>query len=134
MPANGAFSIRVKPSDEGKRLDVLVASYLSDCTRTFAAGLINAEHIRVDGQPRKPAYRVKSGQKISGDVPPPVAVEFKPEPIPIDILYEDDHIIVVNKQVFVQVSFCGIGGIPGYAVAAAVVASGKLSAVFSHFK
>jgi 23S rRNA pseudouridine1911/1915/1917 synthase len=98
MPANGAFSIRVKPSDQGKRLDVLVASFLSDCTRTFAAGLIGAEHIRVDGQPKKPGYRVKSGQRISGVIPPPVPVEFKPEPIPIDILYEDDHVIVVNKQ------------------------------------
>jgi 23S rRNA pseudouridine1911/1915/1917 synthase len=98
MPANGAFSIRVKPSDKDKRLDVLVASLLSDCTRTFVAGLIVAEHIQVDGQPKKPGYRVKSGEKISGVIPPPVSIEFKPEPIPIDILYEDDHIIVVNKQ------------------------------------
>jgi len=98
MPAKGDFSIRVKPADEDKRLDVLVAELLSDCTRTFVAGLIAAEHIRVDGQPKKPGYRVKSGQKISGVIPPPVPIEFKPEPIPIDILYEDDHIIVVNKQ------------------------------------
>jgi 23S rRNA pseudouridine1911/1915/1917 synthase len=101
MPAKGAFSIRVKPSDKDKRLDVLVASLLSDCTRTSIAGLIVAEHIQVDGQPKKPGYRVKSGEKISGVIPPPVPpdpVKFKPEPIPIDILYEDDHIIVVNKQ------------------------------------
>ena len=98
MPAKGAFRIRVKSSDEDKRLDVLVASLLSDCTRTFAAGLIVAEHIQVDGQPKKPGYRVKSGQKISGLIPPPDTVEFKPEPIPLDILYEDDHVIVVNKQ------------------------------------
>lgn len=98
MPATGAFSIRVKPADEDKRLDVLVASLLSDCTRTFAAGLIADQHIQVDGLPKKPAYRVKSGQKISGLIPPPVKVKFQPEPIPIDILYEDDHIIVVNKQ------------------------------------
>jgi 23S rRNA pseudouridine1911/1915/1917 synthase len=98
MPANGAFSIQVKPSDEGKRLDVLVASLLSDCTRTFVSGLIAREHVQVDGYPKKPGYRVKSGEKISGTIPPPVPVEFKPEPIAIDILYEDDHIIVVNKQ------------------------------------
>ena len=97
MPANDAIRIRVSPSDEGKRLDVLVASFLSDCTRTYVAGLIGAGHIRVDGHIRKPGYRVKSGQKVSGVIPPPVAVEFKPEPIPIEILYEDDHIIMVNK-------------------------------------
>ena len=101
MSAKGAFSIRVKPSDQDKRLDVLVASLLPDCTRTFVAGLIVAEHIQVDGQPKKPGYRVKSGQKISGLIPAPVSpvsVKFKPEPIPLDILHEDDHIIVVNKQ------------------------------------
>jgi 23S rRNA pseudouridine1911/1915/1917 synthase len=98
MPAKGAFSIDVKPADENKRLDVLVASLLSDCTRTFVAGLIVAEHVQVDGQSKKPGYRVKSGQKISGVIPPPVSIKFKPEPIPIDILFEDDHIIVVNKQ------------------------------------
>jgi 23S rRNA pseudouridine1911/1915/1917 synthase len=98
MPAKGAFRFRVKPSDEDKRLDVLVTSLLSDCTRTFIAGLIAAEHIRVDGRPKKPGYRVKSGENISGVIPAPVCVQFKPEPIPIDILYEDEHIIVINKQ------------------------------------
>ena len=101
MPAKGSFRFRVKPSDEDKRLDVLVTSLLSDCTRTFVAGLIVAEHIRVDGRPKKPGYRVKSGENISGIIPPPappVSGKFKPEPIPIDILYEDEHIIVINKQ------------------------------------
>ena len=42
MPADSAFSIRVRPSDEGKRLDVVLASLLTDCTRTFVAGLIAA--------------------------------------------------------------------------------------------
>jgi 23S rRNA pseudouridine1911/1915/1917 synthase len=98
MPADSAFSIRVKRSDEGKRLDVLLASLLTDCTRTFVAGLIAAEHVRVDGRPKKPGYRVKSGENVSGAIPPPVPVAFKPEPIPLEILYEDEHIIVVNKQ------------------------------------
>ena len=98
MPAESAFSIRVRPSDEGQRLDVLLASRLSDCTRTFAAGLIADEHVRVDGSLKKPGYRVKSGENISGSIPAPVPIEFKPEPIPINILYEDDHIVVVNKQ------------------------------------
>jgi 23S rRNA pseudouridine1911/1915/1917 synthase len=98
MPADSAFSIRVKPSDEGKRLDVLLATLLADCTRTFVSGLIAAEHVRVDGHPKKPGYRVKSGENISGAIPLPVPVEFKPEPIPLNIVYEDDHIVVVNKQ------------------------------------
>ena len=98
MPADSSFSIRVRPSDEGQRLDVLLASLLSDCTRTFVAGLIADEHVQVDGRPKKPGYRVKSGENISGTIPAPVPIEFKPEPIPIDIIHEDDHIVVVNKQ------------------------------------
>ncbi len=98
MPANGAITFRVKPSDEGKRLDVFVASQLSGRTRTFVARLISDEHLRVDGRPQKPAYRVKSGDTISGIIPAPVPVELKAEPIRLDILHEDDHIIVINKQ------------------------------------
>jgi len=98
MPAKGAFNIRVKPSDEAKRLDVLVASFLAEYPRTFVAELIVDEHIHVDGRPKKPGYRVKSGEQISGIIPPPEPVEFKPEPIRLDILFEDEHIIVVNKK------------------------------------
>lgn len=98
MPIKGAFSFRVKPSDAGKRLDVLAASFLSDHTRTFVAGLIIDEHIRVDGRPKKPGYRVKSGETISGVIPPPQPVDFKAEPIALEILFEDKHIIVINKQ------------------------------------
>ncbi len=98
MPADSAFSIRARPSDEGQRLDVLLASLLSDCTRTFVAGLIADGHVRVDGRPKKPGYRVKSGENISGTIPAPVPIDFKPEPIPIDIIHEDDYIVVVNKQ------------------------------------
>ena len=98
MPAKSAFNIRVKPSDEAKRLDVLVASFLAQYPRAFVARLIVDEHIRVDGRPKKPGYRVKSGEQISGVIPPPENGEIKPEPIPLDILFEDEHIIVVNKK------------------------------------
>lgn len=98
MPSNGAIALCVKPSDEGKRLDVFVASQLSNHTRSFIAGLISHRHLSVNGQPKKPGYRVKSGDTISGVIPPPVPIELKAEPIALNILYEDDAIVVVNKQ------------------------------------
>jgi 23S rRNA pseudouridine1911/1915/1917 synthase len=98
MPANGAITFRVKPSDAGKRLDVFVASQLSGHTRTFVAGLIGDRHLCVNGQLKKPGYRVKTGDTISGVIPPPVAIELKAEPISLNILYEDAAIVVVNKQ------------------------------------
>ncbi|MGD9173418.1 MAG: RluA family pseudouridine synthase [Desulfobacterales bacterium] len=98
MPANGAITLRARPSDEGKRLDVFVASQLAGYTRSFVAGLIGKQHFLVNGQAKKPGYRVKSSDTISGVIPAPVPVELKAEPIALNILYEDDQIVVVNKQ------------------------------------
>jgi 23S rRNA pseudouridine1911/1915/1917 synthase len=97
MSRNGAFSIRVTKSDQGQRLDVLVVSHLSDCSRSFAAHLISNADIRVDGQPKKPGYRVKIGDHIEGQIPAPEPIDSEPEPIEIDRLYEDKHFVVVNK-------------------------------------
>jgi 23S rRNA pseudouridine1911/1915/1917 synthase len=97
MSRNGAFSICVTKSDHGQRLDALVASHLSDCSRSFAAHLISNTNIRVDGQPKKPGYRVKTGDNIKGQIPAPEPIDSEPEPIEIDRLYEDKHLIVINK-------------------------------------
>lgn len=98
MPANGAITLRAQPSDEGKRLDVFLASQLTAYTRSFIARLIGEQHFRVNGQLKKPGYRLKSSDTISGVIPPPVPIELKAEPISLNILHEDDHIVVVNKQ------------------------------------
>ena len=92
-----SFTILVDVSDSGKRLDLLVASRISGCSRSVAANLIRNGKIRVQRGVKKPGYRARTGDEIRGTIPPPEPVVFKPEPIPIDILYEDDDIIVVNK-------------------------------------
>jgi 23S rRNA pseudouridine1911/1915/1917 synthase len=92
------FTIVIEPLDSGKRLDRYIASCISDCSRSIATNLIRNGQIRVQGMVRKPGYRVKAGDEISGCIPPPEPVLFKPEPIPIEILHEDDEIIVINKQ------------------------------------
>lgn len=98
MHHRNSFAIRVDATDSGKRLDLLVASRIVDCSRSFAATLIRDGNIRVQGELKKPGYRVRAGEEIRGHIPSPKHVLFKPEPIPIDILHEDDDIIVVNKQ------------------------------------
>jgi len=92
------FTILVEPPDSGKRLDLYIASIISECSRSVATHLIRNGEIRVQGMVRKPGYRVKTGDEIYGCIPPPAPVLFKPEPIPIDILHEDEDIIVINKQ------------------------------------
>ena len=95
---NGAFTIIVEEADSGRRLDTVVAARLPGCSRSLAAALIAGQKILVDQQSKKPGYRTKFGDKIEGRLPAPELVDFKPEPIPLDILYQDSHIIVINKQ------------------------------------
>ncbi len=99
MHDKGAITtIVVDEPDSGKRLDVLIAARISECSRSLAASLIRNKQIWVQGSPKKPGYRVIIGDVISVQIPPPEPVSYEPEPIPIDILYEDEHLIVVNKQ------------------------------------
>ena len=97
MPVNGVFTILVDESEHNRRLDAVVAAHLPDCSRSLAAHLIANHKIRVDNQPKKPGYRVKSGEQILGRVPAPEPVEYEPEPIPLDILYQDSDVVVLNK-------------------------------------
>jgi len=98
MPVYGAFTILANESDQGRRLDALVAAHLPDCSRSLAVNLITNLDILVDNQAKKPGYRVKCGDKILGRIPVPMPVEYGPEPIPLQILYQDSHIVVLNKQ------------------------------------
>ena len=92
------FAFTAEPSDIGTRLDALVASRVPALSRSRAAALITAGVVRVGGQAKKPGFRVSEGDLVSGEIPPPQPPSmYGPEPIPLDILYEDAHIIVVNK-------------------------------------
>ncbi len=94
----GAFTIHVNEQESGSRLDVVIASHISDCSRSLSASLIRKGKILVHGGVKKPGYHVKTGDEISGAILPPEPVLYEPEPIEIDIIYEDKHLIVINKQ------------------------------------
>ncbi len=97
MSVTGALTILAGAADHNRRLDAVVASHLPDCSRSLAANLIGNHQILVDNLPKKPGYRVKSGEKISIRMPDPEPVEYQPEPIPLDILYQDNDLVVLNK-------------------------------------
>mgnify|MGYP001824355189 FL=1 len=97
MSVTGNFTILAGDADHHRRLDDIVAAQLPDCSRSLAANLIGNHKILVDNQPKKPGYRVKFGEQIHGRIPAPVAVEYKPESIPLDILYQDSDVVVLNK-------------------------------------
>jgi 23S rRNA pseudouridine1911/1915/1917 synthase len=98
MSVTGALTIFAGVADHNRRLDAVVAAHLPDCSRSLAANLIANQQILVDNQPKKPGYRVKSGEQITVRIPEPEPVEYKPEPIPLHILYQDSDLVVLNKQ------------------------------------
>lgn len=84
-------------ADIGRRFDALVAERLPECSRAMAARLIRQGHLKIGNHPKKPAYRLHPGDRIVGRIPPPTPVSFIAEPIPLDVLFEDAHLIVLNK-------------------------------------
>jgi 23S rRNA pseudouridine1911/1915/1917 synthase len=91
--------IIVTESDSGLRLDKLIAKHCPDISRTGAAKLIENGHISINGR----AASAKKSASVIGDVitvniPEVKMTETIPQNIPIDIVYEDDSIIIVNKE------------------------------------
>ncbi|HHV61873.1 MAG TPA: RluA family pseudouridine synthase [Firmicutes bacterium] len=85
--------------DEGSRLDVFLARALAGDipSRAFARKLIDQGNVLVNGSAAKPSYRVRAGDLVEAVIPEPEQPQCQPEDIPLDILYEDADIIVVNK-------------------------------------
>ncbi len=91
-------SIGVAPDEAGGRLDRLLAVHVGELSRTRLKALIEAGAVAVDGQTiREPGYRVNSGASILIDIPPPVPAKPAAEPIPLNVVYEDADIIVIDK-------------------------------------
>ena len=81
---------------EGTRLDVFM-SECADFTRSAAQKLIEDGRVSVNGNLQTKKYKVKSGDEVQVSLPEPRVVDAIPQDIPLDIVYEDDDIIVVNK-------------------------------------
>jgi 23S rRNA pseudouridine1911/1915/1917 synthase len=97
MVKERAFTIYADNINIDNRLDVVVSSYIEDCSRSFAANLIKIGAIKVQGSQRKAGYKLKAGDIITGFIPTPNPVSFSPEPVPFRILFEDPHLMVVDK-------------------------------------
>lgn len=87
----------VSQEEKGKRLDTYIPSVDTDITRTFAQRLIEDGNILVNGKNAKVSYKIQENDKISVEIPEPKQIELKAQNIPIEIIYEDSDIIVVNK-------------------------------------
>ena len=81
----------------GERLDVTLVRHIPELSRSYAQRLIEAGQVTVDGTARKANYKLRGGEEIVCTLPPAEEVEICAEDIPLDILYEDEDMIVINK-------------------------------------
>jgi 23S rRNA pseudouridine1911/1915/1917 synthase len=82
--------------EEGKRLDVFLSEKLS-LTRTKVKDMIDNGHVLIGGKIPKPSIKVKNFMKIDGEIPAEEPLTLKPQEIPLEILYEDEYFLSVNK-------------------------------------
>lgn len=91
------YEWQIDNESAGERLDRFVAQRVPDRSRAQIQELIRTGRVRVDGRVVKPSYRLESGDQVMAEVPPLEPVTLKPQPIPLDIVYEDGDVLVVNK-------------------------------------
>src|SRR5690349_9778789 len=88
---------RIGPEHAGTRLDVYLASQFAGWSRARLQRLIENEDVLVNGKAAKPSYKLRAADEIEVELIAPPADFFAPENIPIEIVYEDDTLAVVNK-------------------------------------
>ncbi|MDD6572386.1 MAG: RluA family pseudouridine synthase [Thermoflexaceae bacterium] len=89
--------LEVDSEDEGTRIDKFLTDELEDLSRSYVQKLIKEEQILVNERIVKANYRLNTNDQIHVNIPDPKVLEILPENIPLDIVYEDDDIIIVNK-------------------------------------
>ena len=87
----------VDKESENNRIDKYLAEAFNGKSRSYIQGLIEKENIKVNGKSIKSNYKVKENDEIVIDMPEPLELEVVAEDIPLDILYEDNDVIVINK-------------------------------------
>jgi 23S rRNA pseudouridine1911/1915/1917 synthase len=87
----------VDPESAGQRLDRFLVTNLPDRSRSYLQKLIDDSSVLVGGRSERAAYRVRAGQRIEVIEPPPRPAEPQPQAIPLNLVYEDAHLVVVDK-------------------------------------
>ena len=81
----------------GMRLDRYVSSAIDDLSRTYLQTLIDDGHVLVDGIERRAAFKITPGQRVTVRIPEVIAFDAEPEDLPLDILFANDDVVVLNK-------------------------------------
>ncbi len=117
-------------SDEAtsSRLDLVICGELPEMSRSTVQRLIEEGRVTVNGRQERASFKLKGGEEISVTVPPPVPAEPMAEEIPLEILYEDSDLVVINKPAGMVVHQ-GAGNSSGTLVNALLGHCGDLSGI-----
>ena len=91
------ISFRAAQTDAGKRLDAFLAEKIEDWSRSRLQRLIDEGDVLVNEKPAKPSYKLHDGDEIEVELTELPTANFEPENIPLDIVYEDEFLAVIDK-------------------------------------
>src|SRR5258705_7275958 len=97
VPENETVSFAVSKADAGARLDAYLATHINGWSRARLQRLIEAGDVLVNSKLAKASHKVSANDEIEVELTPPPESNFTPENIPLEIVFEDDHVIVINK-------------------------------------
>ena len=97
---------QIKCEQNNIRLDVYLSEKFNDCTRSYIKTLIDNERVKVNGKLVKAGYKLREGDDITVDFPPVETISTEPQDIPLNIVYEDKDLLVINKQAGLVVHPC----------------------------
>lgn len=89
--------INIEENDENKRLDSYLAEITPDLSRSKIQSLIKSGAVKINNAVKKPSYSLKENDKIEFEIPEQETLTISPQNIPLDIVYEDENMLVVNK-------------------------------------
>ena len=97
---------KIKCDVENVRLDVFLSTKCTECTRSYIKTLIDNHRVSVNSKSVKAGYKLKIGDEVCVDFPPVEAISTEAQDIPLNILYQDKDLLVINKQAGLVVHPC----------------------------
>ncbi len=92
------YEFLIDKESAGSRLDKFLSENIAEQTRSFLARLTESGGVLINGEQESKNYKLKTGDEITVRIPEPVSISAQPENIPLDIIYEDSDLLVVNKS------------------------------------
>lgn len=94
---SGIITLSAAEGDKGARIDKFISDNIGELTRSAVQGLMEKGNILVDGRAVSKNYKLRIGDTVEVDIPEPEPMDALPEDIPLNIVYEDSDLLVVNK-------------------------------------